>query len=225
MATLPEELFERIGGTTGVGIGIAALLLAPRVARPLGRSLRALAKGAIKGYLVISSRARTAVNEAADEWLHVYQEARSEANGEAASRNGRLVESARGGGGLEELTVDDRRPTTDDQRPTTRRRGDGVVPPPTTGGGAGGRRGDRHLEPGAGSREPRARREATSDRINLNEADHDALVRLPGVGERTAEKILQYRAEHGRIGSLEELREAAILFAATVERLRGLVTV
>jgi len=46
---------------------------------------------------------------------------------------------------------------------------------------------------------------------------------LPGVGERTAEKILQYREEHGRIRDLKELQDADVLFESTAEHLRDRV--
>jgi DNA uptake protein ComE-like DNA-binding protein len=215
MAALAEVLIERIGGRAGIGVGLAALLLTPRLARPLGRSLRVLAKGAIKGYLIVSYRARTAVNEAADEWLHVYEEARSAADGEAAGRNGRLVEAASAASLLGGETRS--------QEPRTRSPRDGRQT-----GRSGTRESARRPAKGREATSRRARRTAgaaPAGRVNLNEADRDALIGLPGIGERTADKILQYRAEHGRIGSLEELQEAAILFAATVERLRALVEV
>jgi competence protein ComEA len=59
--------------------------------------------------------------------------------------------------------------------------------------------------------------------VNLNKADKETLMLLPGVGERTAEKILQYREERGRIRSLEELQDADILFESTAEHLQDRV--
>jgi competence ComEA-like helix-hairpin-helix protein len=43
--------------------------------------------------------------------------------------------------------------------------------------------------------------------INLNTAGMDELVRIPGLGEKTAEKILQYRLEKGPFRNLEQLQE------------------
>src|SRR5262245_12910843 len=95
---ITEELFERMGGTTGAGVGagLAALILAPRFARPLGRGLRSLAEGAIKGYLLVSERARDAVAEASDELQQLYTEVRTEADALAAGRNGHDAQAARG---------------------------------------------------------------------------------------------------------------------------------
>jgi DNA uptake protein ComE-like DNA-binding protein len=47
---------------------------------------------------------------------------------------------------------------------------------------------------------------------------------LPGVGEKTADKILQYRQERGHIRSVDELHEADILFGHTAENLRDRVS-
>src|SRR5712664_2646555 len=41
-------------------------------------------------------------------------------------------------------------------------------------------------------------------RIDLNQADHGRLVQVPGIGDRTAEKIEAYRQEHGDFRSPEE---------------------
>jgi comEA protein len=43
--------------------------------------------------------------------------------------------------------------------------------------------------------------------INLNTAGIEELMRIPGIGEKTAEKILQYRNENGSFRQLEQLQE------------------
>jgi len=43
--------------------------------------------------------------------------------------------------------------------------------------------------------------------ININKAGTDELVKLPGIGEKTAEKIIAYRTQYGNFKSLEELME------------------
>jgi hypothetical protein len=73
-----EDVAERLGGSTGLGIGVAAAVLAPTLLPVLGRGLRPLAKGAIKGYLLMTTRARTAVSDAGERLQDLYAEARSE---------------------------------------------------------------------------------------------------------------------------------------------------
>jgi comEA protein len=43
--------------------------------------------------------------------------------------------------------------------------------------------------------------------INLNTAGLDELMRLPGIGEKTAEKIIELRSERGKFKKLEELMD------------------
>ncbi len=43
--------------------------------------------------------------------------------------------------------------------------------------------------------------------ININTAGVNELVKLPGIGEKTAEKIIQLRNERGRFKRLEELMD------------------
>lgn len=46
---------------------------------------------------------------------------------------------------------------------------------------------------------------SASFRLNLNQADKASLMRLNGLGEKTAEHILAYRESHGGFSSVEEL--------------------
>lgn len=43
--------------------------------------------------------------------------------------------------------------------------------------------------------------------IDINNAGIDELVKLPGIGEKTAEKIVAYRTQNGNFKTLEELME------------------
>ncbi len=77
----------------------------------------------------------------------------------------------------------------------------GTSPPPEPGG------------PGSGGK------------VNLNSASLAQLDTLPGVGPALAQRILDYRAQHGDFHSVDELRRVAGIGDAKFAQLKDLVTV
>ena len=63
----------------------------------------------------------------------------------------------------------------------------------------------------------------TSGPVHLNSATLEELDALPGVGPVTAQKILDYRQEHGAFGSVDELDAVPGIGPARLEQLRELV--
>ncbi|NLE71005.1 MAG: ComEA family DNA-binding protein, partial [Actinomycetales bacterium] len=61
--------------------------------------------------------------------------------------------------------------------------------------------------------------------LDLNAADAAALDTLPGIGPVLAERIVAWRAEHGRFTSVEELTEVSGIGPTLLARLRDLVRV
>lgn len=61
--------------------------------------------------------------------------------------------------------------------------------------------------------------------VNLNTADLDALDSLPGVGPVLAQRIVDWRTEHGRFTSVEELGEVSGIGDKMLSELRPRVTV
>jgi competence protein ComEA len=61
--------------------------------------------------------------------------------------------------------------------------------------------------------------------VNLNTADLAALDTLPGVGPVLAQRILDWRAEHGRFTSVEELGEVSGIGEKLYAQIRPKVTV
>jgi competence protein ComEA len=59
--------------------------------------------------------------------------------------------------------------------------------------------------------------------VQLSAATTDQLDALPGIGPTTAQKIVDYRAEHGPFRSVDELDEVPGIGPAKVEQLRDLV--
>ncbi len=66
---------------------------------------------------------------------------------------------------------------------------------------------------------------ATAFPINLNTATAQLLEQLPGVGPKTAERIIAYRDEHGRFGAVDELMNIRGIGPKRMEQLRPLVSV
>jgi competence protein ComEA len=64
---------------------------------------------------------------------------------------------------------------------------------------------------------------AAGGRVHLNSATLEQLDELPGIGPVTAQKILDYRTEHGAFGSVEELDAVPGIGPATLDELRNLV--
>ena len=61
--------------------------------------------------------------------------------------------------------------------------------------------------------------------VDLNAADWYDLQRLPGIGEKRARAILDYREEHGPFRSVEELDEVDGIGSGIIAGLEGYVTV
>lgn len=65
----------------------------------------------------------------------------------------------------------------------------------------------------------------SSGQIELNSASAEQLESLSGVGEVTAERILEWRTQHGGFDTVEQLREVDGIGEKRFERLRDSVTV
>ena len=66
---------------------------------------------------------------------------------------------------------------------------------------------------------------APTQLVDLNTAGVDELTTLPGIGERLAKRIVDYRTEHGPFESLEALMEVSGIGEKKLEELRDYVTV
>lgn len=61
--------------------------------------------------------------------------------------------------------------------------------------------------------------------VNLNSASAEELMRLPGIGEVLAGRIVGYREEHGAFASVEELTQVYGIGAGRLNAIRELVFV
>lgn len=84
-------------------------------------------------------------------------------------------------------------------------------------------------EPGAdpppGGAPPAGGAPAAGGLVNLNTATIEQLDSLPGIGPSTAQKIIDYRTEHGGFRSVDELMEVSGIGPAKFEELKARVTV
>jgi competence protein ComEA len=71
---------------------------------------------------------------------------------------------------------------------------------------------------------PSATESGIGPKPSLSSATADELDELPGVGPVTAQKILDYRAEHGPFRSVDDLDAIPGIGPARIEQLRDLVT-
>src|SRR5262249_55073649 len=62
-------------------------------------------------------------------------------------------------------------------------------------------------------------------RVDLNQSDRAQLLQVPGIGDRTADKIEAYRQEHGDFRSPEELMRVRGIGPATYQKMSDWVTV
>lgn len=63
------------------------------------------------------------------------------------------------------------------------------------------------------------------ERINLNQASKDDLMKIDGVGDKKADKIIAYRQEHGDFRQVEDLKNVAGFGDKTVARLKDRLAV
>jgi competence protein ComEA len=106
-----------------------------------------------------------------------------------------------------------RRSRRGESRGTACRRDSGVRAEP--GCGRCGRAGRRCQLSGGG---------AAGGLVSLSSATVDDLDELPGVGPITAQKIIDYRTEHGPFASVDDLDAVPGIGPTRIEQLRELVT-
>jgi len=66
---------------------------------------------------------------------------------------------------------------------------------------------------------------ATLDKIDLNQADKETLMSVSGIGERLAQRILEYRRAHSVFAQIEELKSIKGLNRARYEKIKGFLVI
>ena len=67
----------------------------------------------------------------------------------------------------------------------------------------------------------RAAQEPEEEPVDINAADVEELATLPGIGEKLARRIVDYRAEHGPFSTVDELVNVSGIGEGKLEALRG----
>jgi len=76
---------------------------------------------------------------------------------------------------------------------------------------------------GASAAAPGGASGASSEPVSLSTATEEELDALPGIGPVTAQKIVDYRTEHGAFHSVDELDAISGIGPAKIDQLQGLV--
>lgn len=62
-------------------------------------------------------------------------------------------------------------------------------------------------------------------KINLNQATLEQLVEIKGIGEKTAQQIIDYRQSHGNFSSVDEIVNVKGVGVKKLESIREILTV
>ena len=72
---------------------------------------------------------------------------------------------------------------------------------------------------------PESGQQEDSGLVNINTADKDKLMELPGIGESKADSIISYREDYGAFESIEEIMNISGIKEAAFEKLKDKITV
>lgn len=65
---------------------------------------------------------------------------------------------------------------------------------------------------------------APGEKVDINKANAAGLQKLPGIGEKLAESILQYRAENGPFASVEDIMNVPGIGQGKFDAMKGSLT-
>lgn len=85
---------------------------------------------------------------------------------------------------------------------------------------------EEELETGAMSKpDGQTASEDTDSRVNLNRADMNELMALPGIGKSKAQSIIDYRTEHNGFGKIEDLMNIPGIKSGVFEKIKDSIRV
>ena len=72
--------------------------------------------------------------------------------------------------------------------------------------------------------QPPSNQPASGGQVNINTADSPALESLPGIGPALAQRVIDYRQEHGPFAQIEDVMDVSGIGPATFEKMQDLIT-
>ncbi len=63
------------------------------------------------------------------------------------------------------------------------------------------------------------------NKININTATKEQLMKLPGIGEITADRIIQYRKEKGKFSKIDELDRVKGINRKKIEKIKLMISI
>jgi competence protein ComEA len=63
------------------------------------------------------------------------------------------------------------------------------------------------------------------NKFDLNQIDKETLIRLPGIGEKIAKRIIEYRQKYGSFRDLKDLKKIKGIRSSTYEKLKDFLYV
>ena len=76
-----------------------------------------------------------------------------------------------------------------------------------------------------GSIEAEESTQTTSKVVNINKANQEELMTLPGIGESTAQKIIDYRKENGKFQTIEDIKNVSGIGDSKFNQIKSLIKV
>lgn len=85
--------------------------------------------------------------------------------------------------------------------------------------------GEKLFIPHQGQEETDYQKGSLGEKININQASRQELMLLPGIGEKYAQAIIDYRQSQGKFDSVEEIKEVQGIGEKTFEEIKDRLTI